>query len=53
MKKFAKLGHKGVARLRREQRAFIARRDKEFGSDGYDIKRALERRLAQLRDMGG
>ena len=49
----AKLNRCETARLRREQRAFIARRDKEFGRDGYDVKRALERRLAQLRDMGG
>jgi len=49
----AKLNRRETAHLRREQRAFIARRDKEFGRDGYDIKRALEKRLAQLRDIGG
>lgn len=49
----AKLNRHGVARLKRAQRAFIARRDKEFGRDDYDIKHALERRLAQLREIGG
>ena len=49
----AKLHRRAAKRLRREQRAFIARRDKQFGRDGYDVKRALEKRLAQLRQMGG
>jgi uncharacterized protein len=46
-----KLGRRGVARLRREQREFIARRDREFGSADYHFKRELERRLARLRDL--
>ena len=49
----AKLGRHGVTRLKREQRAFIAKRDKEFGRASYDVKRALEKRLVQLREMGG
>jgi uncharacterized protein len=49
----AKLDRRGVARLRREQRAFIARRDKAFGDPDYQIKREFERRLAKLRQMGG
>jgi tetratricopeptide (TPR) repeat protein len=48
-----KLSRKGAARLRREQRAFVARRDKEFGRADYHFRRELERRLAKLREMGG
>jgi uncharacterized protein len=45
------LNRSGVARLRREQRAFIARRDKAFGRPDYQLKREMERRLQMLRGM--
>jgi tetratricopeptide (TPR) repeat protein len=41
----------GVTRLRREQRAFNARRDERFGRPDYQLKRELERRLLALRGM--
>jgi tetratricopeptide (TPR) repeat protein len=44
-----KLDRKGVARLRREQRAFIATRNMSFGRVDYQLKRELERRLLVLR----
>jgi tetratricopeptide (TPR) repeat protein len=45
----AKLGHRGVARLRRDQRQYIAARNKSFGRPSYQIKREMERRLEQLQ----
>ena len=45
----AKLDRRGVARLRAEQRAFNATRDKAFGHPDYQLKRALEQRLLVLR----
>jgi uncharacterized protein len=44
-----KLDADGVARIRREQRAFNARRDKMFGRPDYQLKPELERRLLALR----
>ncbi len=38
--------------LRREQRDFIVRRNKEFGSIDYQFKRVLESRLAKLQSAG-
>jgi tetratricopeptide (TPR) repeat protein len=40
-------------RLKREQREFIARRNKQFGRPEYQFKRELEVRLAKLRKLGG
>ena len=40
-------------RLKREQRQFIARRNKMFGNPDYQFKRELEKRLAKLRELGG
>jgi hypothetical protein len=34
--------------LRREQRAFIARRNRRFGRPDYPFKSEMERRLAAL-----
>jgi tetratricopeptide (TPR) repeat protein len=48
-----KLNRRSAARLRRDQRAFIAKRDKEFGRADYHFGRELEKRLAKLRAMGG
>jgi uncharacterized protein len=45
----AKLDRKGVARLREEQRDFVAARNKSFGRPAYQLKRELEKRLATLR----
>ena len=46
-----KLDRDGVARLRRDQRAFNARRNFAFGHPEYQLKRELERRLMTLRGM--
>ena len=45
----AKLGRHDAAELRREQRAFIARRDRAFGDPDYRIKDEFERRLQSLQ----
>ena len=45
----ARQDKRGVAELRREQRAFIARRDRAFGDPDYQIKREFERRLKTLQ----
>ncbi len=45
----ARQGKRGVSELRREQRAFIARRDRAFGDHDYQIKREFERRLKTLQ----
>jgi tetratricopeptide (TPR) repeat protein len=45
----SKLDRDGVARLRREQRAFNARRDRLFGRPDFQLKPELERRLLALR----
>ena len=45
----AKLDRKGVARLREQQRDFVAERNKSFGRPDYQLKREMERRLAALR----
>ncbi len=47
----AKLDRKGVSRLQKEQRNFIAKRNKSFGDPNYQLKRELEARLAALRGM--
>jgi tetratricopeptide (TPR) repeat protein len=47
----AKLDRTGVAQLRREQNAFIARRNKSFGRPEYQLKREIEKRLLVLRGM--
>ncbi|HEX3439596.1 MAG TPA: tetratricopeptide repeat protein [Pseudolabrys sp.] len=47
----AKLDRAGVARLRREQHAFIASRNTSFGRPEYQLKRELEQRLLALRRM--
>jgi uncharacterized protein len=46
-----RLDRKGVARLREEQRDFLAERNKSFGKPDYLLKRVLERRLTDLRGM--
>jgi tetratricopeptide (TPR) repeat protein len=48
-----KLDRKGVARLRNEQREFIATRNRQFGRPDYQLKRELERRLIALRGKAG
>lgn len=40
-------------RLRREQAAFVARRNAAFGRAGYDLKTALQARLQQLLGRDG
>jgi tetratricopeptide (TPR) repeat protein len=47
----ARLDRRGVVRLRKQQRDFIATRDKSFGRTDYQLKREMERRLAALRRM--
>ncbi len=39
--------------LQREQAAFIARRNAEFGRAGYDLKKAMQERLRQLNGVDG
>ena len=39
--------------LRRQQDAFIARRNAEFGRPGYDLKKAMQDRLRQLNGADG
>ena len=39
--------------LRREQDAFIARRNAEFGRPGYDLRKAMKERLQQLVGVDG
>jgi tetratricopeptide (TPR) repeat protein len=46
-----KLDRAGVARLRRQQREFIATRNKSFGKVNYQLKRELDRRLLALRQI--
>jgi tetratricopeptide (TPR) repeat protein len=41
--------NKAVAQLRREQRDFIAARNKSFGNPQYNLKHEMEARLAALR----
>ncbi len=45
----AKLDRRGTAELRREQHAFIARRNRAFGDPDYQIKKEFERRLETLQ----
>ncbi len=45
----AKLDRQGVAQLRREQRDFLAARNKSFGNPQYNLKHEMELRLAALR----
>ena len=47
----AKLDRDGVARLKREQRAFNDRRNSAFGRPEYQLKRELEERLMVLRGV--
>ena len=39
--------------LQREQDAFIARRNAEFGRPGYDLRKAMKERLQQLVGVDG
>jgi tetratricopeptide (TPR) repeat protein len=39
--------------LRREQDAFMARRNAEFGRPGYDLRKAMKERLQQLPGVDG
>lgn len=39
--------------LQREQAAFIARRNAEFGRPGYDMKKAMQQRLQRLNGVDG
>jgi tetratricopeptide (TPR) repeat protein len=47
----ARTNHKGVARLREEQRVFLGTRNKSFGRPDYNLKREMERRLSALRGV--
>jgi tetratricopeptide (TPR) repeat protein len=40
-------------RLRREQEEYIARRNKEYGRPGYDLKKAMRDRLQQINGIDG
>ncbi len=44
-----RLDGKRAEALRRDQRTFLAARDRLFGRPDYQLKQELERRLAQLR----
>ncbi|MGH7880163.1 MAG: lysozyme inhibitor LprI family protein [Candidatus Binataceae bacterium] len=44
------LDREDIAHLRREQRAFIARRDRSFDRPAYQLKREMEKRLFVLRE---
>jgi tetratricopeptide (TPR) repeat protein len=39
--------------LRREQDAFIARRNAQFGKPGYDLQKAMRERLQQINGVDG
>ena len=41
------------ATLQREQDAFIARRNAEFGRPGYDLRKAMSERLQQMTGVDG
>lgn len=47
----AKLSPASAAALRRDQRDFIARRNKSFGRPSYQIRKELEQRLTALREF--
>jgi hypothetical protein len=47
----AKRAARAAARLRQQQREFVARRDRLFGRPDYEFKRELVRRLNELRDV--
>jgi tetratricopeptide (TPR) repeat protein len=40
-------------KLQREQEAFIARRNAEFGRPGYDLRKAMKRRLTDIVGVDG
>ena len=40
-------------KLRREQAEYIARRNKEYGRPGYDLKKAMRGRLQQINGIDG
>ena len=39
--------------LQREQDAFIARRNAEFGRSGYDLRKAMKERMQKLVGVDG
>ncbi|MFZ3359774.1 MAG: hypothetical protein WA177_13515, partial [Xanthobacteraceae bacterium] len=47
----AKRNVKTAADLRQDQRGFLIQRNRSFGSPQYNLKRAMELRLAALRGM--
>ena len=40
-------------KLQREQEAFIARRNAEFGRPGYDLRKAMKERLQDMVGVDG
>jgi uncharacterized protein len=40
-------------KLQREQEAFIARRNAEFGRPGYDLRQAMKQRLQDIVGVDG
>ncbi|MBB4372351.1 tetratricopeptide (TPR) repeat protein [Bradyrhizobium sp. cir1] len=42
-----------VRKIQREQDAFVARRNAEFGRPGYDLKKAMQERLQQINGVDG
>ena len=40
-------------KLQREQEAYIARRNAEFGRPGYDLRKAMKRRLQDIVGVDG
>jgi tetratricopeptide (TPR) repeat protein len=43
----------GKRKLQREQEAFIARRNAEFGRPGYDLRQAMKKRLQEINGIDG
>ena len=47
----ARLDRKAADALKRDQRAFIAGRNRLFGRPDYQLRKEMERRLGELRTM--
>lgn len=43
----------GKRKLQREQEAFIARRNAEFGRPGYDLRQVMKKRLQEINGIDG
>ncbi len=53
MREAAKVGPSAVRALRREQDQFIAGRNAGFGTPGYDLRKAMKKRIQQIVGVDG